>query len=114
MRAHRKRDDPQATADVLSALGDVTRLSLVRRLTDEAPLSATQLGEGIPVTRQAVAKHLRVLEDAGVVTTEKRGRERLYSLDAARLELARRTLDDISAGWDRALSRLRALVEDDS
>ena len=100
-----------AEAEVFAALGDPTRLTVVRRLATHAHQSATQLGDGLPVTRQAVAKHLRVLEDAGVVTAERRGRERVYSLDAARVEAARRTLEGISAGWDRALARLRVMVE---
>lgn len=113
MRAQRRHADASETAGVFAALGDATRLSLVRRLAERAPLSATQLGEGLPVTRQGVAKHLRVLADAGIVTTEKRGRERLYSLEAARVREARRVLDDIAAGWDRALLRLRSMVEGD-
>lgn len=101
-----------AIAPVFAALGDPTRLSLVRRLSAQAPLSATQLGDGLPVTRQAVAKHLRVLVEAGLLKTEKKSRERLYSLDASRIEEARQTLEDIAAGWDRALLRLRNLVEE--
>lgn len=112
MSARRNRfDDPSAL--VFSALGDTTRLRLVRRLVDRAPLSATQLGEGLPVTRQSVAKHLRVLAEAGVVTARKRGRERLYTLEAETVRQAREVLDGISAGWDRALLRLKNLVEEE-
>jgi DNA-binding transcriptional ArsR family regulator len=100
-----------AVADVFSALGDETRLSVMRRLGAGVPLSATALSGGARVTRQAIAKHLRVLEGAGLVTHEKRGREVLYAIDARRLEDARAFLDAVSAGWDRAIDRLREIVE---
>jgi DNA-binding transcriptional ArsR family regulator len=100
----------EPVADVFFALGDETRLALVRRL-GAGPLSATALSERAVVTRQAITKHLRVLEDAGLLTHERSGREVLYALDAKRLAEARAFLDAISAGWDRALDRLRAQVE---
>ena len=103
-----------AVADVFSALGDETRLSVMRRLGAGVPLSATALSGGARVTRQAIAKHLRVLEGAGLVTHEKRGREVLYAIDARRLEEARAFLDAVSAGWDRAIDRLREMVEEPS
>ena len=96
---------------VFFALGEPTRLQLVRRLVEEAPLSVTQLGAELPLTRQGVTKHLRVLEDAGVVVARKEGRERLYLLHPAAVEEARRTLDGIAAGWDGALARLKRRVE---
>lgn len=103
--------DSAAAADVFFALGDATRLSVVRRLSADGARSATALADGADVTRQAIVKHLQVLEGAGVVTHEKRGREVLYALEPARLEDARAFLDAVSAGWDRALGRLRDLVE---
>jgi DNA-binding transcriptional ArsR family regulator len=113
MRPTRDRFEDPAVSLIFSALGDPTRLRLVRRLVDREPLSVTQLGEGLPVTRQGVAKHLRVLADAGVVVARKRGRERLYTLEAGSVQQARDVLDRISAGWDRALQRLKSLVEED-
>lgn len=109
----RNRFDEPAVSLIFSALGDPTRLALVRRLVERAPQSATQLGEGLPVTRQGVAKHLRVLAEAGVVVGRKRGRERLYTLEAESVQQAREVLDGISAGWDRTLLRLKNLVEED-
>ncbi|WP_437327922.1 ArsR/SmtB family transcription factor [Sorangium sp. So ce381] len=101
-----------AVADVFFALGDGTRLSVVTRLGAGGALSATALSDGAKVTRQAIVKHLRVLEGAGLVTHERRGREVLYALEPRRIEEARVFLDGISAGWDRALERLRRMVEE--
>jgi DNA-binding transcriptional ArsR family regulator len=102
----------KAVADVFFALGDGTRLSVVRKLGAGGALSATALSEGAHVTRQAIVKHLQVLEDARLVTHEKRGREVLYALEPVRLDDARVFLDAISQGWDRAIERLRRMVED--
>jgi DNA-binding transcriptional ArsR family regulator len=102
----------QVAADVFFALGDRTRLSVVRKLGSAGALSATALSDGATVTRQAIVKHLQVLEGAGLVTHEKRGREVLYALEPRRLAEARAFLDAVSAGWDRAIERLRELVEE--
>jgi DNA-binding transcriptional ArsR family regulator len=102
----------RAVVDLFFALGDGTRLAVVGRLGAGSALSATALSDGAHVTRQAIAKHLRVLEDVGLVTHEKRGREVLYALDVRRLDEARVFLDGVSAGWDRAIERLRRVVED--
>lgn len=101
----------QAVAGVFFALGDRTRLSVVTKLGTTGALSATTLSQGAKVSRQAIVKHLKVLEDAGLVTSEKRGRDVLYALETDRVEDARAFLDGISASWDRALDRLRLLVE---
>jgi DNA-binding transcriptional ArsR family regulator len=103
----------RAAADVFFALGDETRLSVVTRLSAGGALSATALSDGASVTRQAIAKHLQVLEGAGLVTHEKRGREVLYALETRRLEDARVFLEGVSARWDRAIDRLRRMVEDE-
>ncbi|HET9993142.1 MAG TPA: metalloregulator ArsR/SmtB family transcription factor [Kofleriaceae bacterium] len=101
------------SAPVFAALGDPTRLRLVARLAQGEPLSIRQLTEGERVTRQAITKHLEVLSEAGLVSDRKRGRERLYVLDAAPLDDARRYLDQVSAQWDKAIARLKLLVERD-
>src|SRR5262245_7585247 len=105
------RAGERAVSEVFFALGDGTRLSLLRKLGAGGALSATALAGGAKVTRQAIVKHLQVLEGAGLVTHEKRGREVLYGLEAARLADARDFLDEVSASWDRALDRLRRMVE---
>jgi DNA-binding transcriptional ArsR family regulator len=100
-------------APVFAALGDETRLAIVARLCKSGPVSIARLTEGSEVTRQAVTKHLRTLEDAGLVRSSRAGRERRWEVRTARLEEARRHLDAISRQWDGAIERLRAMVEDD-
>jgi DNA-binding transcriptional ArsR family regulator len=102
--------EAKSSAALFAALGDPTRLALVSRLC-EGPKSIAGLTAGSKVTRQAITKHLRVLEDARLVHGIRQGRERIWRLDQGRLEDARRYLDLISEQWDRALSRLRAFVE---
>ena len=101
----------RSAAPVFAALGDATRLELVRRLCASGPQSVTELAAGTPVTRQAIAKHLGVLAGAGLVRDLRRGRERLWELDAAPLDAARACLDEVAQAWDRRLARLKALVE---
>ena len=96
---------------MFAALGDRTRLGLVTRLSSGGPASIADLTEGTQVTRQAVTKHLQVLAEAGLTRSHRRGRERVWQLQPARLEAARRWLDDLSAQWDSSLSRLQAMVE---
>jgi DNA-binding transcriptional ArsR family regulator len=101
-----------AAAPVFAALGDETRLRLVARLCATGPLSIVRLHAGSSVTRQAITKHLQVLSDAGLVHGRRRGRERIWEIEPRSLEEARRCLDEISAQWDAALSRLKVFVED--
>lgn len=101
----------RAVASVFFALSDETRLAVVKKLGGGSALSATVLSDGAPVTRQAIVKHLQVLEGAGLVSHVKRGREVLYTLDPSRLDDARSFLDQMSARWDIALERLRLMVE---
>ena len=100
------------SAPIFAALGDPTRLSIVARLSREGPLSITRLTDGTSVSRQAITKHLLVLATAGVVADARRGRERVFALESRPLVEARRQLDRISARWDRAIGRLRAMVEE--
>ena len=98
---------------VFAALGDSTRLRLLRRLSADGPLSITRLSDGTGMTRQAITRHLHSLSDAGLVHDDRRGRERVYELDLKRLEKARAYLAGIAAQWDDAAERLRAFVEDE-
>jgi DNA-binding transcriptional ArsR family regulator len=112
--ARRPRPAAPGSARLFAALGDETRLSLVRRLCSGGPLSIARLTEGSAVSRQAVTKHLEVLSRAGLVRGSRRGRERVWRLEPARLDEARAWLDRVSAQWDAALERLRAAVEDEA
>lgn len=97
-------------APVFAALGDATRLRLVARLCQGGPLSIVRLTEGSQVSRQAITKHLRALEGAGIVRSGRAGRERVWELQPQRLDDIRRHLDEISAQWDAALARLGRFV----
>jgi len=101
-----------ADAPLFFALGDATRLRLVSRLCDDGPQSIAELTEGTDLTRQAITKHLRVMEDAGLVNVTRSGRATVWELEPRRLAQARRHLDTISEQWDDALDRLKAFVEE--
>jgi len=102
---------PKGSASVFAALGDPTRLRLVSRLCDDGPMSITTLAVGFAVTRQAITKHLRVMESAGLLRCTRHGRESVWQLEQQRLKDARRYLELISKQWDDALGRLKAFVE---
>ena len=99
-------------APVFAALGDPTRLGLVSRLTDGRPRSISALSEGFDLTRQGVSKHLKVLEEAGVVRRQRVGRESRYVIDLAPIREARAYLTRVSQQWDDALGRLKSFVEE--
>jgi DNA-binding transcriptional ArsR family regulator len=98
-------------APVFAALGDETRLRLVGTLCRGQPRSISRLTEGSELSRQAMTKHLRVLEGAGLVHSARRGREILFMLAPGPIEAARDCLAMVSWQWDQALSRLKAFVE---
>jgi DNA-binding transcriptional ArsR family regulator len=100
-------------ASVFAALGDETRLGLLARLTNGEPQSISRLTSGTRLTRQAVTKHLRVLEGAGVVHSVKTGRESRFALEPTTIIDAQTYLDQVSRQWDNALARLKALVEEE-
>ncbi len=102
-----------SVAPILAALGDESRLRLVGKLCKGGPLSITKLADGADISRQAVTKHLHALSAAGLVRSERRGRERIWKLEPKRLDEVRRYLAHISQQWDDALGRLKALVEEE-
>ena len=106
--------DGLAFAPVFAALGDETRLALVNRLSERAPCSISELAAGSALTRQAITKHLRALEKAGIVRAEIAGRMCLFELELEPLDQARDYLAKVSKQWDEALSRLQAFVEKES
>ncbi len=101
----------QGYAPLFSALGDPTRLALVRKLAGGRRSSIAQLTRGSRLTRQAITKHLRVLARAGIVRSRRAGRESLFELDPRPIEEIKRCLDLVSAQWDQALARLKSFVE---
>jgi DNA-binding transcriptional ArsR family regulator len=101
----------QAHAPVFAALADETRLALVAKLCRGQARSISQLTEGSRLTRQAITKHLRVLESAGVVHSVRSGRESLFAFDPEPIEEIKKYLNAVSEQWDQALSRLKSFVE---
>ena len=97
---------------VFAALGDPTRLSLLTTLSDGESRSIAALAADSRLSRQAVTKHLRVLEGAGLVRAARVGRESRFACRPDALGEARAYLDAVSLQWDAALARLRNLVED--
>lgn len=100
-----------AYAPVFAALGDPTRLALVDRLSRGAPCSISQLTRTSRLTRQAITRHLRVLENAGIVRSRRRGRESRFEFDPESVTNLRNYLGFVSQQWDESLSRLRSFVE---
>ena len=111
-RASRRAAGLVRAGPVFAALGEETRLALVARLCARGPQSITRLTAGSAVTRQAITKHLHVLAGAGLVHDVRRGRERIWEIDAEGLDDARLWLEKISKRWDDALGRLKKLVEE--
>jgi DNA-binding transcriptional ArsR family regulator len=97
---------------IFGALGDPTRLRIVTRLCNQGPMTVSKITATSGVTRQAVAKHLQVLERAGLVASTRYGRTRVCQLEPSRLDLARRDLERVSIQWDQTLSRLKRFVEE--
>ncbi len=96
---------------VFAALADPTRRQLWRAVVDDGPITATTLSATRPVTRQAVAKHLQVLEAAGLVEADRVGRETRYEARPGSLRAASDWIAAVDAAWDQRLSRLKAEVE---
>ena len=97
--------------DVFSALADPTRRQLVAWLAAR-PATATELAQRLPISRQAVTKHLDVLDQARLVSRERAGRDVRYSLDAERLAGASEWLTAVAARWESRLQRMKRFVEE--
>jgi ArsR family transcriptional regulator, cadmium/lead-responsive transcriptional repressor len=97
--------------DLWSAIGDPTRRHLLDLLVAEGPATATSLGERLPVSRQAVAKHLQVLDRVGLVHASSAGRERRYRVDDAQLARASAQLAEVGALWNARLARIKEIAE---
>jgi DNA-binding transcriptional ArsR family regulator len=110
-RSSRATAEFSTSASIFAALGNATRLQLASRLSNSGPMSITELAAAFPVTRQAITKHLRMMEQAGLVRSARHGRESVWQLEQQRLADARRHLQAISAQWDEKLDRLKRFVE---
>lgn len=110
--AKRRASKRQNPALAFAALGDETRLALVTKLSSRQPYSISQLTRGSKLTRQAITKHLRVLESAGIVHSVRAGRESQFKFDPLPMEGIKQYLDFVSEQWDQALLRLKAFVEE--
>src|SRR5438093_3544698 len=103
----------EAAPDVVfAALADPTRRRVLRLVAERGPTSATVLERELPVTRQAIAKHLVVLSRAGLVTGQRSGQEVRYALMPESLDDVSQWLAEIGSRWDERLARLRQLVLD--
>ena len=107
----RRRAEFTDRAAVFAALGDATRLSLIGKLSDGEPQSISRLAAGSRLTRQAITKHLKVLEDVGVVESVRAGRESLFAFRPQPLKDAQSYLARVSDQWEQALGRLKSFVE---
>ncbi len=99
-------------APLFAALGDETRLSLIEKLCRLSRQSISQLAEGTSLTRQAITKHLRVLERAGLVRSARVGRETLFEFDATPIGTMTQYLDMAAAQWERKLGDLKTFLEE--
>lgn len=96
---------------MFAALGDKTRLALLVKLSSGRPASIAELTSSSKLSRQAITKHLRVLERVGIVHSSREGRESRFAFDPRPILDARTYLDSVAEEWDRALSRLKSFVE---
>ena len=99
------------TAELVAAVTEPTRRQLLDLLLERGESTPTSLADSLPVTRQAVSKHLAVLERAGLVDGERSGREMHYRLNVDRLDDATRSLSELASAWDRRLGRIKRLAE---
>jgi len=101
----------QADDELWSAIADPSRRRVLDLAVSHGEVSASWLAGRVPFSRQAVSKHLAVLEQAGLVSRHKHGREVLYQVEAGRLDQATRAMADLAARWDRRLGTIKRLAE---
>ncbi|WP_330250388.1 metalloregulator ArsR/SmtB family transcription factor [Nocardia sp. NBC_00565] len=100
-----------AVDDVIGALADPMRRRLLDLLAAQGEVTATTLAAGLPVSRQAVVKHLAVLDAAGLVTSHRVGREVRYAVRPAALDATARWMAALASDWDRRLARIKRIAE---
>jgi DNA-binding transcriptional ArsR family regulator len=101
----------QADDELWSAIADPSRRRVLDLLVSNGEASAWSLARHVPWSRQAVSKHLTVLEEAGLVSRRKQGREVLFHVEADRLDQATRAMADLAAQWDKRLVAIKQLAE---
>ena len=101
----------QADDELWSAIADPSRRRVLDLLVSHGAASASWIAGQVPFTRQAVSKHLAILEETGLVSRHKQGREVLYQVDAARLDQATQAMADLAARWDQRLGAIKRLAE---
>ncbi|MFD3502310.1 ArsR/SmtB family transcription factor [Streptomyces sp. NPDC058676] len=106
-----QRDADEAVDSVLAALADPTRRQLLDLLAARGEATATTLAEPLPVSRQAVVKHLAVLDAAGLVSGSRVGREVRYAVRPAALDATARWMASLAADWDRRLANIKRVAE---
>jgi len=104
-------DDIDDVEDVLAALADPTRWRVLDAIAAHGEATATAVAAGLPVSRQAVVKHLAVLDRAGLVSGHRQGREVRYSVRPERLDATARWMRDVAAAWDARLAWIKCLAE---
>ena len=102
---------PESDDELWSAIGDPSRRRVLDLLVRRGEASASWLAGQVPFSRQAVSKHLVVLEQAGLISRRKQGREVLYQVDAERLDQATRAMAELARQWDRRLDTIKRLAE---
>jgi ArsR family transcriptional regulator, cadmium/lead-responsive transcriptional repressor len=101
----------QVDDQLWSAIGDPSRRRVLDLLVSNGAVSASWLADRVPFSRQAVSKHLVVLEQAGLVSRRKQGREVLYQVKTGRLDQATQAMAELAAQWDRRLAAIKRLAE---
>lgn len=96
---------------VFAALGDPTRAQMIERLGRNGPASIKAISVDFPLTRQAVTKHLNVLQNAGLLTSHKTGREQIFELQTEPMAEASAWLTTLASEWDHRLAKLKRIVE---
>jgi DNA-binding transcriptional ArsR family regulator len=105
-KASLTRTEIHGAAPILAALGDETRLRLLAQLSSEGPSSTSHLSAKGQVSRQAIAKHLDVLAEVGILISERNGRERVWAVDTKRITHVRKLLKQLSLAWDETSARM--------
>jgi ArsR family transcriptional regulator, cadmium/lead-responsive transcriptional repressor len=101
----------QIDDELWSAVAEPSRRQVLDLVVGNGPVSASWLARRVPFSRQAVSKHLAVLEHAGLISRRKQGREVLYQVEAGRLDQAARAMAQVAAQWDRRLAAIKRLAE---